>query len=139
MTYEEATTLLKTLKIKKQIVSSRRKRLDELRADYGTIASALSNIGMPHAVSSPGTSKTEKVVDRVLKMQELYETALDEFLKAEEKLYDEFYSLTEEEQYIILESYMSGKPAWKIGRDLGYCRETIERKKSTAIKKLVKN
>ena len=138
MTYQEVVDLLRLLRNKKCLVQNLRKRIEELRADYTTVSSSLSNIGMPHSETSQSYGKTDKLVDKVLVMEKRFEVALSEFLELETKLYDNFYDLTEEEQYIVLESYMSGKPAWKIGNELGYSEITIKRKRGKILKKICK-
>lgn len=139
MTYQEVVDLLKVMRNKRCLVQNLRKRIEELRADYTTVSSSLSNIGMPHSVTSQSYGKTDKLVDKVLEMEKRLETALSEFLDLETKLYDNFYDLNEEEQYIILESYMSGKPAWKLGNELGYSERTIKNRRRSAMKKICKN
>lgn len=138
MTYQEVVDLLRLLRNKKCLVQNLRKRIEELRADYTTVSSSLSNIGMPHSETSQSYGKTDKLVDKVLVMEKRFEVALSEFLDLETKLYDNFYDLNEEEQYIILESYMSGKPAWKLGNELGYSEITIKRKRGKILKKICK-
>ena len=136
MTYEEAVKLLMQLRCKRAIVNRLRARIEEVRQDYSAIASGLSGIGSKNADCM---TKAEMLVDKVLEVQKRYETALNEFLELESRLYDNFYDLNEEERYVVLESYMSGKPAWKIGNELGYSERTIKRRRVNAIKKICKN
>ncbi len=113
-----------------------RKRIEESRSDYGALSSALANPGIPHGsdISCP----QERLVDKVLAKQEEFAKALDELFALEDMLSEAINTLTADEQYIIIEAYMSGKPDWKIGAEMGYSDRAIRYKRKTAIEKISK-
>ena len=135
MTFEETKQLLRMLWSRRKQVDAIQERINTYRADYGCINSMLGG-----EVVSGGalTSKTEMLALKVLTEQEKYIKALERYFEIEDKLKDAIDELTNEEQEIIIESYMQGYPDWRIGQNVGYCREQVNRIKVKAIRKISK-
>lgn len=133
MTFEETKQLLRTLWSRRKQVDAIQERIDLFRKDYGSIQSMLGGDVVSGGVF---TSKVETLALRVLAEQDKYMKALERYFEIEDKLKDAIDELTGEEQEIIIESYMQGYPDWKIGQNVGYCREQVNRIKVKAIRKL---
>lgn len=136
MTFEEARSLLNSLRAKKRRVQAIRNRITELNSDAGMLQSSLGGDGMPHGTDI--RDSTAQLALRIAEMRERFEAALDECFAIEDRLAETVNTLSDDEQYIIIECYMSGKSIWKVSEEMGYCDRTVKRKKRQAIEKIAK-
>ena len=140
MTINEVKDLFYKYKNSERSLRVLRNRLRELREDMTTLASSMGNVGMP-SVKGSNDPKLERMLDEVLEVEKRYLNAIDEFMLAEERLADAFNTadLTSEEKDVLVESYMNGKPAWKVAMDIGWSERTVKRRRINAVKKLTEN
>lgn len=134
MTFEEAKCLLNNLRSKKRRVRAIRSRIAELNSDAGMLRSSLGGDGMPHGTDI--TDTTAQLALRIAEMREKFECAIEECFVIEDRLAAVINTMSEDEQYIIIECYMSGKSIWKVSEEMGYCDRTVKRKKRQAIEKI---
>ena len=140
MTINEVKDLFYRYKNSEKSVRMLRNRLRELREDMTTLASPMGNVGMP-SVKGSNDPKIERMLDKALEVEKRYLCALDEFMLAEDRLADAFNTadLTAEDKGVLIESYMNGKPAWKVAMDIGWSERTVKRRRINAVKKLTEN
>ncbi len=118
MTFEEAKELLKNLRKQK-------KKIDVLKLRYEHCLSDASIL-----------SDNVAVTERAEKASEEFEKSFLEYMAIEDRIAAALDSLTDEEKVIIIDIYMNGIPEWQAAQKLYYSRETIARRKRTAIEKI---
>ena len=137
MTREELKEVFYKYKFAEKNKNILRNRLVELRMDMTAISSALGNIGMPSG-GGENSPKIERIADKLMEVEKRYLTAIETFMTAEDRLHEAFAvaDLTAEERDVLIESYMNGKPAWKVAMDIGWSERTVKRRRINAVKKL---
>lgn len=137
MTINEVKDLFYKYKNAERTLRLLRNRLRELREDMSTLASSMGKADMP-SVKGENCPKIERMLDKVLQVEQRYLFALDSYMLAEDNLADAFNTadLTAEERDVLIESYMNGKPAWKVAMDIGWSERTVKRRRINAVKKL---
>lgn len=137
MTIEDLKKLFYEYKNSDRKRKGLRRRLAEIKEDMTAISSALGNVGMPsnHSSNDP---KIERLMDKAREVEKRYLAAIDEYMTAEDRLAEAFNmaSLTEEEKEVLIESYLIGRPVWKIANEMGWSERTIKNRKRWAVKKI---
>lgn len=78
----------------------------------------------------------EKVKSLLSKCQ--IEDSIEKASALEQKYIEAIEKLDYIERTIIIDGYINGKPYWKIGRDIGYTTEGIQKRAKKAIEDLAK-
>ena len=85
------------------------------------------------------TPKIKQQIETTKKVMSLLriEDYIKEANEIESKYMDAINSLEPIERTIIIESFLNGKPYWKIVQDLGYEEETVRKKVNRILRKIV--
>lgn len=87
----------------------------------------------------PQSAKIKEQIETTKKVMSLMdiESYVKEATEIEKKYMTVINMLDPIEKTIIIESFINGKHYWKIGNDLGYAEETVRKKISKILRKMV--
>lgn len=134
MTYDEMKKTLDGLKYKKRLLRSLQRQISEARAQID----CLSGLNYEQAAVSgrQGEPAAERFVEHIERLERRYEKLMREVFAIEDYIAEHLSSLSEIEQAIIIDRYMSGKSWSAIQREHSYGEANPYKIAAKAIKKL---
>ena len=133
MTFDELKNTLLNLRKQRRHLDVLAERVKQCEADAASLSSPLGRENTP-VKSSSSESVTERAAIRLYNAHILYEKALSDYMELEQELSSLLPLLTEEEQDIIMDSYVFGTPAWKMAEKYFCSERDIYRKRQKILK-----
>ena len=137
MTYEETKAMLDGLKQKKRLMRSVQQQIQETREQIDCLKA--QNYGGTAVQGGEKEPIAERFVEHMERLEKRYETLMAEVFEAEDYISEHLSDLTEIEQAIIIDRYMTGKSWRKIQQEHHYSEANPYRIAQNAIKKLARS
>ena len=137
MTYEEMKKMLDGVKHKKSLLRSIKKQIEETREQIDCLrAQNYSDIAVQGGIKEPAA---ERFVEHIERLENRYKAVMEQVFEIEDYISEHLPVLSEIEQAIIIDRYMSGKSWRRIQQEHNYAEAQPYRIEHQAIKKLVVN
>ena len=133
MTYEAMKRTLDGLKYKKRLLRSLQRQIEEAREQIDCLSGAGDGVPVQVGIKEPAA---ERFVEHLERLEKRYEAVLAEVFEIEDYISEHLPALSEIEQAIIIDRYMSGKSWRRIQQDLHYEERQPYRIVERAIQKL---
>lgn len=136
MTYEETKAMLDGLKQKKRLMRSVQQQIQETREQIDCLKA--QNYGGTAVQGGEKEPIAERFVEHMERLEKRYAELMSEVFEAEDYISEHLSDLTEIEQAIIIDRYMTGKSWRKIQQEHHYSERRIFDYRESAILKLSK-
>lgn len=133
MTYEAMKRTLDGLKQKKSLLRSLQRQIEEAREQIDCLSGAGDGVPVQGGIKEP---VAERFVEHLERLEKRYEAVLAEVFEIEDYISEHLPALSEIEQAIIIDRYMSGKSWRRIQQDHHYEERQPYRIVERAIQKL---